>query len=107
MKKPDSAQASPSGEERIMKNILLWPQPRSKVRANSKEKAALPLVDHYDNVTRLISFVLNVKLDDVFVLEDVVAVDHLTLVFVFAPDSGILQLPRKIHMNGLCHIQDR
>jgi hypothetical protein len=47
------------------------------------------------------------ELDDVFVLEDVVAVDHLTLVLGFTPDSGIFQLPGKIHMNGLSHIQDR
>jgi len=53
------------------------------------------------------SFVLNVKLDDVFILEDVVAVDHLTLVFGFAPNAGILKLPGKIHVNGFGHIQDR
>jgi len=52
--------------------------------------ATLPLVDHYDNVTGLIALTLNVELYDVFVLEDVVAVDHLTLVFGFAPDAGIL-----------------
>ncbi len=64
------------------------------------------LVDHNDNVTRFIALTLNMKLDDVFVFEDVVAVDHLALVFGFAPDAGILQLPGKIHMNGLGHIQD-
>jgi hypothetical protein len=69
--------------------------------------ATLPLAGHHENVTGFIVLTLNVKLDDVFVLEDVVAVDHLTLVFGFAPDLGILQLPGKIHMNSLCHIQDR
>jgi len=53
------------------------------------------------------SFALNVELDDVFILKNVVAVDHLALVFGFAPDAGILQLPGKIHMNGPGHIQDR
>jgi len=48
-----------------------------------------------------------VELDDVFVLKNVVAVDHLALVFGFAPDAGILQLPGKIHMNSPGHIQDR
>jgi hypothetical protein len=99
-----------------MKNILLQAQPRSKVPAKLSgpgrfrcRKGQFEVVD--DAIDRLVvddeGDELNVKLDDVFVLEDVVAVDHLALVFGFAPDAGILQLPGKIQMNGLGHVQDR